>query len=322
MPTPPPAYAFASLPAIEDRADRIDPDALGPRLAGGAGYLGFARNGWQETIGVDMMSGRVEQVVVLPRSSFLPLWSGLATGAFVLALLFKVYWLAIVMLAVTVASLMAWTSATARTEDVGPLPVGRGEEAPPHWETERPPSWWATVFTLSADATLFASLIFGALFLWVVAPGWPPAQDWRPALPVLALAFAALVGAAIAGRRALSDLAGGTSPGAALVLCGAAHLVATGALALLAFSIPDPTGHAHRATMVVILAYAAIHAAVGALFALHGLMRHRGGFLSPRRSIDLRIGRLWHDYTLVAGLLAVAACTLMAMLGGAAGEAR
>src|SRR5690606_33364308 len=50
MPTPPPPYAFASLPDIADRADRLEPGDLGNRLARGEGYLGFARNGWLETL--------------------------------------------------------------------------------------------------------------------------------------------------------------------------------------------------------------------------------------------------------------------------------
>src|SRR5690606_27313524 len=47
-PTPPPSYAFASLPEIKDRSDRLDPGAIGPLLARGDGYLGFARNNWME----------------------------------------------------------------------------------------------------------------------------------------------------------------------------------------------------------------------------------------------------------------------------------
>ena len=36
------------------------------------------------------------------------------------------------------------------------------------------PGWWATAFTLGADGTFFASLLSGYLYLWTIAPNWPP----------------------------------------------------------------------------------------------------------------------------------------------------
>ena len=55
MPIPPAPYAFASIPASgTTRADQIAPGDLAPSLARGEGYLGFTRNGWQETLGVHM----------------------------------------------------------------------------------------------------------------------------------------------------------------------------------------------------------------------------------------------------------------------------
>ena len=70
MPIPPAPYAFASLPSIDTRADRIVPSELGASLARGDGYLGFVRNGWQETLGVHVTSGAPEQLIVLPRPTY------------------------------------------------------------------------------------------------------------------------------------------------------------------------------------------------------------------------------------------------------------
>src|SRR5690606_39135118 len=294
--------AFASLPDISDRADRLDPGALGAELAGGHGYLGFARNGWMETLGVDMTTGRPEQVIVLPRQSYKPLASGLATGGFVLCLLFKLYWLSLLLLALTIVSLLAWSRGMGATDDMDDLAAGRGLYQPPHWETERPPSWWALVFACAGDATLFASLLFGALFLWLVAPGWPPAIAAAPALAPALLAAMMIVAATMAGRRAVSGLQKDASPLAWLLVAGGTQLLAMAAFLVMAVQVPEPTAHAHQATLFVILVYAGIRTAIGALFALHGLMRWQGGYLSARRSLDLRIARLWHDYAAVTGL--------------------
>ena len=322
MPTPPAPYGFASLPRIGRRADRLDPDALGPALARGEGYLGFARHGWMETLGVEMVSGEPDQAIVLPRSTFLPLWSGLATGAFVLCLLFKLYWLSLPALAATVALLLSWTRTTGARADHGDVPIGPGAEAPPHWEADRPPSWWAMVFTLAADATLFASLLFGALFLWLVAPGWPPPAIHWPHGPLSAAAAAGAVAAALCGRRSVARLAAGGSARPWLAACAAAQIVAIAGFAGLAAGIDGRTAHAHQATLFVLYAYAAIHAAIGLILAGHGLWREATGRLSPRRSLDLRIARPWHDFTAVAALVVIAASLALPALAGTLGSAR
>ncbi|WP_439815142.1 cytochrome c oxidase subunit I [Zavarzinia sp. CC-PAN008] len=311
MPTPATAYGFASLPRMGARADQVVPEKLGPALARGDGYLGFTRHGWMETLGVNALTGAPEQVVVLPRSTFLPLWSGLATGAFVLCLLAKAYALALLPLAVVVALFLAWTRTTGARADTGPLPIGHGEQAPPHWEAARPPSWWAMVLTLAADGTLFASLLFGAMFLWLVAPGWPPPDGATPDSMPLALAWVLLVMGSLGGRLAVRALVAGGSPRAALILAALAQASAGLVLLLTAASIQDRTQHALGALGFVFLVYAALHALVGLILALHGLWRQASGHLSPVRSLDLRLGRLWHDYAAAAGTIALGAVAVL-----------
>src|SRR4029077_5494611 len=88
MSIPPAPYAFASIPHLA-RSDAIAPDDLALSLARGEGYLGFTRNGWQETLGVHMTTGEPEQLIVLPQPTYLPLFPALATAAAVLTFLFS-----------------------------------------------------------------------------------------------------------------------------------------------------------------------------------------------------------------------------------------
>lgn len=181
---------------------RLPPPGRDPRRPGGAAgesYHDFARNGWCETLGVDPGTGAPTEVVVLPRPTFLPLWTGLATLAFVLCLLFKLYALAPVLLLVVVGLFLAWTRITGATEDLGPLPIGLGARTLPHWEAARPPSWWAMALALLADGTLYAARLFGALFLWLMAPDWPGPAVSGPEPASAAVALAGLVLAALAG---------------------------------------------------------------------------------------------------------------------------
>ncbi|MBI1620990.1 cytochrome c oxidase subunit I [Aquamicrobium zhengzhouense] len=314
MPTPPPAYAFASLPQVQDRADRLDPNSLGTDLAAGKGYLPFARNGWMETLGVDMATGKPGEVIVLPNRTYKPLISGVLTCAFVLCLLFKFYWASLLVLALVVGSLLGWASGMGSRRDCALLEAGRGLVLPPHWQTERPPSWWAMVLVCAADATLFASLLFGGLFLWLVAPAWPPPLVAQPSLTIALFAAMMVIGASLSGRLAVSALRQKRSAIVMLRLAGVAQAAGFATFLLMALQVPDPTAHAHLAVIFVVLIYAAIHAGIGVILALHGLWRWHGGYLSALRSLDLRIAQLWHYYAAVTAIISLLATFLFAFL--------
>ena len=317
MPTPPPAYTFASLPEVAERADRLDPDTLGPALAAGNGFLGAVRNGWMEVLGVDMVTGKPEQVVVLPKRTYLPLLTALATGSVFALLLLKLYWLAPPAILVVTALFLLWTRDCGPTSDLADLPVGRGPDLPHHYHTERPPSYWAMVFTLAADATLYASLLFGALFLWLSAPNWPPGLDIPlDAFTCLAV-VAALIVAAFFGSRRLSD-----NDRTARNLCIAALAHGAALVILLAFLAAihgEATRHAAVASIFAVKSYAAFHVAVGLVLSLFGVWRIRRGNVSRLRDLDLRLGRLWHLFTLVTGLAAMAFPFVLKLLIGGAG---
>jgi cytochrome c oxidase subunit I+III len=323
-PVPPAGYGFAALPTIASHRPLGDDPDLPRKLAAGEGLLGFTRNGWLETLGVDMVTGEARQVVLLPGPTFLPLWTALATGLFVLSLLFKLYPLAILGMVLTIVLFCLWPRHSARREDLGPLAIGDGTALPAHTESGQAPSWWSVVFLLVADATLFGSLLFGALFLWVVAPNWPPPELLAGSHAFAATGAVALALAALAGRRALAAVRRG-SVGRGLVwmrFTAGAHAAAILSVATLSTLAPDPTRHAYAAVTAAILAYVLVHAAVGLVLALYGWLACRLRLVSPARSLDLMIGRLWHDYTAVtgiAGLLAVVGLAL-AVGGGGAGR--
>jgi cytochrome c oxidase subunit I+III len=134
------------------------------------------------------------------------------------------------------------------------------------------------------------------------------------------VAVAALAVAATAARGSLRSLAaGGTAHGwiglAILGLLGAIAAVA----GLIGGVVPRPTEHALGATAAALLGYVALHAGIGLLFLVSNLLRFGAGLISPRRSLDLRLTRLWLDYTVMTGAIALglvlALPPLVAMLG-------
>jgi cytochrome c oxidase subunit I+III len=302
-PTPPPSYTFGSLPMIDRRADQLEPQRLGPDLAAGRGYLGFMRNGWMETLAVDMVTGKVDHVVVLPRPTYLPFWTAVATAVFFASLLAKFYWLSPIAMLVIIALFLRWTPSTGLKQDIAELEIGHGERAPHHQQVAQPPSWWAVVFVLAANATLYTSLLFGGFFLWLSAPNWPaPDMDFTFA-GRSGLAAAGLL-LAVIGARLATGRAGRTPLGLGVTLAGC--LVALAAVTTIVLAIPAPTLHAASASVFAVAIYVGLHAAIGGLFAGYGFWRWFGGHISESRSLDLRIGRLWHDYTAAAGLVGLA----------------
>ena len=314
-PTPPPPYNFASLPGITERADNLDPNAVGRDLAAGNGYLGFPREGRQETLGVDMMTGAPDQVIILPQPTFMPLWTALATGVFFLGLLFKIYWIVPIAAVVVIAMFLVWPRSLGSRRDMGAIDIGRGEAVPADYEVKDNVTYWASIFALAADSTLYASLLFGGLYLTVVAPGWDGeslALNWWPAL-----ALPVGIAAAIFARRARTVGLAGSSPFAALVTSGALSGIAALICVLGVVLIPGITEHANPAIRFALFCYCAVHLGVAMLVSLHGAWRWHQGYVSARRATELRLAVLWTDFAAIALIPAWAILLLLANAGGA-----
>ncbi|MCP8884459.1 cytochrome c oxidase subunit I [Devosia sp. XJ19-1] len=316
--TPPPTYNFASLPRIETRADQLHPGEIGPMLAGGGGYLGFARNGAQETLAVDIATGAVEHLIALPRRSYLPLWTAMATASFFLALLFKLYWLAPLGALATIALFLVWPVGLGAKVDRGPVDIGRGEAVPHDVEVPGNVTILANRTALVMDGTLFASLLFGGLFLLVVAPNW---QRVGPLdLPIWLGILAALASGAGAGCTYVAGRVNRFGGSAYLLLLAAAiaQAMATILFVALMIAIPEPTAHAQRAVVFTGLGYAALHCALAALLASHGLWRMIMGYVSARRQTGLVLAWLWNGYALGVAILVLGLAWLLGNSGAGA----
>jgi cytochrome c oxidase subunit I+III len=306
MPIPPAPYNFASVPHFDSGNDRVAPATLAPALARGEGYLGFTRNGWQEAVGVHMTSGIPDQLIVLPRATYLPFFIALATACAVLGFLFKAYWVSLAVALVVAGLFVYGAQGAGHARDYGPLPIGHGVSVPPHTEVTGTPPWWGLVFTLVADGTLFTSLVFGTFYLWIAAPNWPPAVSPDTSLTLALGCVAALVVAAALARGSLRTLARGGAPQGWIALTALALLGAIAAIAMLIGGIsPNPREHAIGATAAALLGYVGFHAIVGLLFVLSNALRIAAGCVAPKRLVDLRLTRLWLEYSAVTGAIAI-----------------
>ena len=308
MATPVPAYNFASLPQVDGREPLYDDPELAPRLAVGKGWLPGRRGERRETLGVDGLSGRPEQILLLPAPSYVPLFAALAAAAFFVSFLFGFYAGAALSALLVLFFVLHWLWQTGLRGDSGPEEAGMGERLPPHAATPRPPGWWGMAFTLVADAALFASLAFGYLFLWAIAPNWPPPRliDPDPLLPLLVAAALVLGGWAAIRAAAANRREDASGRGFWLMPAVAAGFAATlGFLAVPLLLAPPPGEHAYGAAVAVLCGYGALHALLAAIGAGFAWFRARFGYVSAMRALDVANADLLWRYTAASGLVVV-----------------
>lgn len=310
MMTPPPAYNFASLPKVADRAPLTSDPDLPVRLARGEGYLGTPRHDWRETLTVDVASGKPDYHIIYPANSRLPIVMAAVTGLFFLSLLLKVYWMVPIAVAGVLALACKWVWTLGHTQDLGPQSIGCGLCLPNAAAVDRSPGWWGSFFLLIANATFFGSLLFGYAFLWTVAPGWPPPSWFEPSAGLFALGALGCAASPVAIRFAIrvNRRGGAATPGLVVALAGALLLSISCAAILL--HTPTPGGHAYGATLYVLGSYGLFHAILVAAMVAHLITRVRHGFASPLRRAEFPIVGLWVDYTSIIVLLVLVATHL------------
>src|SRR5690606_2180950 len=207
-------------------------------------------------------SGRLDYVAVVPGNTLLPFVTACVTGVFFLAFLLSLYWVAALVLPVIAALGWTWARRIASREDQGRVDIGLGASAPVHHEATFAPGWCGSLAFLAADATMFASLLFGFAYLWTIAPNWPPPAFIDASVIDLAVGAAGFALAAWAARRGLGRNRKGDSGGAARWSLIAAGGLVAGALALLAaplFRLPAPSSHAYPAIATMLVVYTVLH---------------------------------------------------------------
>lgn len=315
MTLPPPTYNFASLPRVADHDPLAAEPGLATALARGEGYLGEPRHDWRETLGGDMLTGRPEYIVLLPGNSLLPLVMAIMTGGFFLSILGGVYALAPVFLVAVAACGWRWAWPVGQREDLGPIDAGCDLALPIHGEAPGSPGYWGSVLAIVADGTLFATLVFGYAYLWTIAGGWPPPQLIAATPFAVGLAVIALAAASLAGRRAGAVPATAATRRTALGIGAAAQLAALAALVFeIATAVPPPASHAYAATVMVLFTYAAVHVALALLLMVFARARVGAGFVSDRRTAELRVAAMWQDYAAVVTLVVLLVTKMPAML--------
>ena len=308
-------YNFASLPHITTRHPLWEAPELPETIAAGQHALPHAAHGRRETLGVDPVSGRVREVIHLPGNSWWPLVAGALLALLCLALLLKLYLPAVAVALAAVAVLLRWSW----ENGAHPSAVaGEARDLPPdlklHSRTFDGPGLWGMGLTMLADAALYASLLFGWLYLWTVVPGGQaPAESPLGTWPLAAVTLLFVTGLWTL-RRAVRRLRAGSDAGLQTHLWCATGLGVAGCAGLLwvwAHAALQPTLRAHDAVLSFTLLFLLLHGALASvLAALQALRMHLGhvGLSAPYEPGVVAL--LWQFCTFASAL----AWVLMALL--------
>ena len=319
MATPAPAYNFASIPSVPKDNPLWNEPNIPDEAARGRYWLAEPLAGRRLTMSTDMISGRPENVIVLPGSSWWPLASAVGTGGFFLFVLLKQYGIALAFLALAVLLFLCWAWATGSRQDMGSMKAHEEVALPFHYECpDGAPGWHGLVYTLVADAAILGSLIFGMLYLWLLAPAGPPeayAEDpWWAALIAAVGWLAALVGNRLARGSLYRD-----EPHCAKRLAQSGlglHAIAVVAVmfvicAILA-GLPPSASHAQSAVTAALLWYAIILLGISLIMAVFLAVRWFSGFVSASRYLEPRVVWLFSHYSMGSAVL----CLVLASLPG------
>jgi cytochrome c oxidase subunit I+III len=306
MALPAPSYNFASLAG----PGRHDASVTLP-LARGEGLLPGAPRDRREVLVTEPGTGRPDHVAVLPGNTRLPIWTAAAVGSFFLLMLAGLYWATPLAILLILWAGWQWGGLMGSRRDTEPLAVAPGLALHEHWQVRNTLAYSGTVTLLVADATLYASLLFGVAFLTVIAPNWPPPESglgWSVLLTGAAALLAMCLGlvasllaeaqrAAPLGR--LAALAGVAAAGLALLL-----------LAGVAWQFDDPTRHARDALRAALLGYAGFHGVVTLMLALRSLADARQGRTSTMRRGAAPVWQLFQAFWLGTSALSLGVIAL------------
>jgi cytochrome c oxidase subunit I+III len=319
--TPPRSYNFASLPRISTRHPLWDMPDLAETIATGQHALPHAAHGRRETLGVDPVSGRAREVIHLPGNSWWPLAAGGLLALLCIALLIKLYLVAVVVALAAATVLLRWSWENGAQTDAL---AGETRDLPQglklHTHTFGGPGLWGMGLTMLADVALYASLLFGWLYLWTVVPDGQPAAG----SPLGTWPLAVVTGLFGAGlwlmQRAVRRLRAGRDEGLQNHLWGAAAFGlagCAGVLWLLLTADLQPRLRAHDSVLSFTLVFLLLHGALAAVLSALQALRVRRGRVRLLAPYEPGVVTLFWQFCVLAHALAWALMALLPMAFGA-----
>lgn len=312
-------WGVRSIPLIEKRYPLWDQPDFVKNVDEGRYFLPDAEEGRRETIITTVLDARPLQVARLAGPSVVPMITAVLLGSVFILTTYHLYWSALVGGVLTLGAILYWLwTGTGEFPEKPEKSIGHGISLPLYTAGPASSGWWAMFITMMADATAFASLIFGYFFYWTVHPDFPPAELGHPgagwtmaALALLLAGWLATIGARNVNAR------GGTGLSRLLLAFAALASLAGGGATLAGpwLNGLDPAAHVYPAIVWVIAIWTAVHAGAGLVMQLYGLAGSLAGRVTPTHDGDLHNIALYQHFMAFTALVSL--CTIGLFPGAA-----
>lgn len=307
------SWGVRSIPLIESRYPLWDQPGFMQAHDEGRFFLPDAEEGRRELIITSVLDAKPLQVGRIGGPSAKPMLAAFTLGGVFILTTFHLWWAAIASGVLATGAIIWWLwTGTSEIPEKPTKHAGHGVELPLYSSGPVSPGWWAMFITMTADATAFASLVFGYFFYWTVHEQYPPGGDpdlagpgtkWPMiALALVAVGWAATIAARESNARGRIGVArGGLGLAAAATIAGGVAGLAGPWRAGL-----DPAAHVYPAIVWVLVIWIAAHAAVGVLMQLYALARSAFGRLTPVYDGDVRNVALYMHFLVLSAAVAFA----------------
>jgi cytochrome c oxidase subunit I+III len=306
-------WGVRSVPLVESRYPIWDQRDFMKNVDEGRYFLPDAEEGRRELMITSVLDAHPVQVMRIGGPTVKPMIAAATLGGVFIFTTFHWYVAAMVSGIAALAAILWWLwTGTEQPPEKPTKHAGRGVVLPLYTSGIASPGWWAMLITLIADSTAFAGLLFGYFFYWTTHADFPP--DPAPGLsgpgvlwPVVAIALIVaswlltLVARAANARGRFGIVRGG--------LLLAVLLLSAGVAASLAgpwTSDLDPQLHVYPATVWVLSAWVAAHAAIGVIVLSYALARSVTGRLTADRDGDLRNATLYQHFLAATAIVTFA----------------
>jgi cytochrome c oxidase subunit I+III len=195
--SPPPVYTYLTIPAVRGRHPLwVSHEELEEErhISKVLSAIEGEPQDWRGTLVTDAVTARPQAIQYLPGSTYIPLWTAIATTLTAVGVLTRSYTLAGFGALMTAVLTFAWLRPQPKVtrilrgsdlEDRSGLPVmATGRKAT---------AWWGMLGFIVILGTALIALIYSYFYIRLFAPRWPPAGTALPGLLIPSVSFLLLV---------------------------------------------------------------------------------------------------------------------------------
>jgi len=303
-------WGMRTIPEIDSRYPLWDQPNLVRDYDEGRFFLPDAEEGRREMLITTTVDAAPVQCLRIPGPTFITHIAAVAVGGMFIFATYKLYWLAGISTALSIAVIWYWLwTGTAEIPEKATKDIGMGVTVPLYVSGPHSVGWWAMFITMLAVFAAFMSLVFGYFFYWSLRSDFPPGGNTGPGVFWPVLGAALLLGSwalTLLARRLNSRDSVAAYYGA---LALAVVLAGTGTAALIAGPLRTglvPHHSAYAATVWLLVGWCAVHVGLGVIMQLYCVARRWAGRQTATHDVDIANVELYWHFTAVTVIIAVA----------------